>query len=169
MKRLIYELSMRHPRLVRRLIRALTRLQLPAGYAVDTMETACDWPRVDAMVHALETAGRAALARHGERTHCYTHLSHVYAQGSSVYSTFVYRIGADYDGALARWQSLKAAVGEHEERHGELLVVGEPRHVRVVDDVSGMLVIAAVGDRDAYLVQPRRPPDALRGGVIGLA
>ena len=83
-----------------------------AGYAVDTMETACDWPRVDAMVQALETAGRAALAQHGERTHCYTHLSHVYAQGSSVYSTFVYRIGADYDSALARWQSLKTAVGD---------------------------------------------------------
>ena len=27
-----------------------------AGYAVDTMETACDWPRVDAMVNALETS-----------------------------------------------------------------------------------------------------------------
>jgi alkyldihydroxyacetonephosphate synthase len=83
-----------------------------AGYAVDTMETACDWPHVDGMVNALETAGRAALAQHGERTHCYTHLSHVYAQGSSVYSTFVYRIGPDYDSALARWRSLKTAVGD---------------------------------------------------------
>jgi alkyldihydroxyacetonephosphate synthase len=83
-----------------------------AGYAVDTMETACDWPRVDGMQRALEDAGRAALGRHGERTHCYTHLSHVYAQGSSVYSTFVYRIGDDYDEALARWQSLKTAVGD---------------------------------------------------------
>ena len=83
-----------------------------AGYAVDTMETACDWPPVDAMVNALETAGRQALGQHGERTHCYTHLSHVYAQGSSVYSTFVYRIGSDYDTALARWQSLKTAVGD---------------------------------------------------------
>jgi alkyldihydroxyacetonephosphate synthase len=83
-----------------------------AGYAVDTMETACDWPRVDAMVQAMEEAGRAALARHGERTHCYTHLSHVYPQGSSVYSTFVYRIGPDYETALARWQSLKSAVGD---------------------------------------------------------
>ena len=38
-----------------------------AGYAVDTMETACDWPRVDAMIAAIEGAGRAALARDGER------------------------------------------------------------------------------------------------------
>jgi monooxygenase len=35
-QRFIYSLSMRHPRLVRRLIRALTKLQLPAGYDVDT-------------------------------------------------------------------------------------------------------------------------------------
>jgi monooxygenase len=35
-QRLIYDLSMRHPRLVRRLIRALTKRQLPDGYAVDT-------------------------------------------------------------------------------------------------------------------------------------
>ena len=35
-QRLIYSLSMRHPRLVRRLIRALTKLQLPSGYPVDT-------------------------------------------------------------------------------------------------------------------------------------
>jgi len=83
-----------------------------AGYAVETMETACDWPRVDAMIAAIESAGRAALARDGERVHAYTHLSHVYAQGSSVYSTFVYRIGADYETAFARWHGLKEAVSE---------------------------------------------------------
>ena len=52
-----------------------------AGYAVETMETACDWPRVDAMIAAIEGAGRAALARDGERVHAYTHLSHVYRAG----------------------------------------------------------------------------------------
>jgi len=89
-----------------------------AGYAVETMETACDWPRVDAMQRALEDAGRAALAAHGERTHAYTHLSHVYVQGSSVYTTFVYRIGDDYDAALARWRALKTAVGDAIVAHG---------------------------------------------------
>jgi len=81
-----------------------------AGYAVDTMETACDWPRVGPMMAAIEVAGRDALAAFGERTHCYTHLSHVYPQGSSVYSTFVFRIGPDFDTSFARWQALKRAV-----------------------------------------------------------
>ena len=35
-QRLIYDLSMRHPKLVRRLIRFMTKHQLPDGYAVDT-------------------------------------------------------------------------------------------------------------------------------------
>jgi len=83
-----------------------------AGYAVDTMETACDWGRTSSMVEAIETAGRQALAAHGERTHAYTHLSHVYPQGSSVYATFVYRIGADFGSALSRWQTLKQAVSQ---------------------------------------------------------
>ena len=89
-----------------------------AGYAVDTMETAVDWPHVPAMMQAMEAAGREALAAHGERCHAYTHLSHVYAQGSSVYSTFVFRIGADFDGAWVRWVALKAAVSAAIVRHG---------------------------------------------------
>ncbi|TAL86637.1 MAG: FAD-binding oxidoreductase, partial [Rhodanobacter sp.] len=89
-----------------------------AGYAVDTMETAVDWPRVPAMMQAMEAAGREALAAHGECCHAYTHLSHVYAEGSSVYSTFVFRIGSDFDGAWARWTALKAAVSAAVVQHG---------------------------------------------------
>jgi len=88
------------------------------GHAVDTMETAVDWPRVPAMVQAMEQAGRDALAAFGERCHAYTHLSHVYPQGSSVYATFVFRIGPDFDAAWARWTALKHAVSEAVVRTG---------------------------------------------------
>ncbi len=83
-----------------------------AGYAVDTMETAINWPGVPAMMQAMESAGLAALQRTGARAHAYTHLSHVYAQGSSVYTTFVFPVGADFDRAWARWQALKSAVSQ---------------------------------------------------------
>lgn len=83
-----------------------------AGYMVDTMETAVPWGRTTAMVEAIEGAGGAALARWGERCHAYTHLSHVYASGSSVYSTFVLRVGATAAESRGRWQALKAAVSE---------------------------------------------------------
>jgi alkyldihydroxyacetonephosphate synthase len=61
-------------------------------------------------MNAMETAGRAALAGFGERCHAYTHLSHVYPTGSSVYSTFVFRIGTDFDSAWQRWMALKRGV-----------------------------------------------------------
>lgn len=79
------------------------------GYAVDTVETATDWPNVAPMMRALEAAAREALGAEGEAVHAYTHLSHVYAQGASVYSTFVYRLAGDYERDLARWRRLKAA------------------------------------------------------------
>jgi len=138
-----------------------------AGYAVDTMETACDWPRVDAMVRALENAGRAALAAHGERTHCYTHLSHVYAQGSSVYSTFIYRIGPDYDTALARWQALKAAVGDAIVAQGGTIThqhgIGKD-HVRWLPAEKGATGMAAI----AAMVRQFDPDGVMaRGNLLG--
>lgn len=80
------------------------------GYAIDTVETAVDWPRVEIMMRAVEAAAAAALEHHGEQVHTYTHLSHLYAQGASVYTTFVYRLAGDYESDLARWKSLKKAV-----------------------------------------------------------
>ena len=79
------------------------------GYVIDTVETAVDWPRVTAMMAALEQAGTNALAAHGEQVHAYTHLSHVYAQGASVYTTYVYRLAPTYEDNMARWRSLKDA------------------------------------------------------------
>lgn len=83
-----------------------------AGWAVDTMETAVPWHATDATVAALESAGRNALAVFGERCHAYTHLSHVYSSGSSAYTTFLFRLGADRDATFARWLALKRAVSE---------------------------------------------------------
>lgn len=82
------------------------------GYAIDTVETAVDWPRVSTMMHAVEQAGTSALAASGEKLHTYTHLSHIYAQGASVYTTFVYRLAGDYEQDLQRWSRLKRAICE---------------------------------------------------------
>jgi alkyldihydroxyacetonephosphate synthase len=81
-----------------------------AGYAVDTMETSVPWPASTAMMQSMESAGLEALAGFGERCHAYTHLSHVYGTGSSVYSTFIFRVAADQQGTWQRWVALKGAV-----------------------------------------------------------
>ncbi|MGZ5798715.1 MAG: FAD-binding oxidoreductase [Caldimonas sp.] len=83
-----------------------------AGVAVETVETCVPWTGATAMLAAIEDAGRAALAAEGERVHAFTHLSHVYRQGCSVYTTFVYRLAADPDANLERWLRLKTAASE---------------------------------------------------------
>ena len=50
--------------------------------------------------------------------HCFTHLSHVYRQGCSVYSTFVFRAGGDYERDLERWTRLKRRLSETIVAHG---------------------------------------------------
>ncbi len=82
------------------------------GYAVDTLETATTWTNTPAMIAAVEAALRGALADLGERIHVFTHLSHVYPHGTSVYTTYVFRLAPDADETLRRWTMLKKAASE---------------------------------------------------------
>lgn len=90
-----------------------------AGYSADTIETAVDWPNVKPLMLAMEQASRDVFAQYGERVHAFTHLSHLYPQGSSIYSQFVW---ATAPGGFApnfeRWQKLKAAVAQTIAAHG---------------------------------------------------
>ncbi len=78
-----------------------------AGYAADTVETAVDWARVPDLIGALAPALRTGLEEIGERVHAFTHLSHVYPSGSSVYCTYLFRVAPDPDETLRRWSVLK--------------------------------------------------------------
>lgn len=89
-----------------------------AGYGADTVETAINWPGVTPLMRAIESTAAEALAADGERVHAFTHLSHVYAQGCSLYTTFVFRAAAGHDENLARWQRLKQAVSAVIVAHG---------------------------------------------------
>ncbi|MEO7423165.1 MAG: FAD-binding oxidoreductase [Ornithinibacter sp.] len=76
------------------------------GYGVDTVETATTWSRVPQLVAELERVLRHAL---DEPVHVGTHLSHVYPTGSSVYTTFVFRLGVDPETTLERWERLTSS------------------------------------------------------------
>jgi alkyldihydroxyacetonephosphate synthase len=82
------------------------------GIAVDTLETATDWDNVDALMHDIEQAIQTALSDEGEQVMVFTHLSHLYGQGSSIYTTYFFRCGEDYDATLARWRKLKSRASE---------------------------------------------------------
>jgi len=89
-----------------------------AGYAIDTLETAVAWPAVAPLVEAVEAALHGALEDVGERVHVFTHLSHLYPYGSSIYVTYLYRIAPDPEETLRRWQALKAAASAAILAHG---------------------------------------------------
>lgn len=88
------------------------------GYAVDTVETAVNWTNVPYLLAAVEEGLRGALAEFGERVHVFTHLSHLYASGASVYTTYLFRIASDPEETLRRWRLLKAAASEAIVTHG---------------------------------------------------
>ena len=68
-----------------------------AGYGSDTLETATHWAHVPLLLARLEASLASALAPWGERVHVFTHLSHVYPSGSSLYVTYLFRLPADVD------------------------------------------------------------------------
>lgn len=136
-----------------------------AGYAVDTLETAADWARIPALASAVASALRTGLTDAGERVHAYTHASHVYPTGTSLYVTYLFRIAADPDETLARWRRLKDAAsraivaggGTISHQHG----VGRDHRPYLVAE-KGELGIAVLRD-----VGRRLDPDGLMNpGVL---
>lgn len=117
------------------------------GYAVDTLETAVEWTRVPALVAAIDAALRSGLQGCGERVHAFTHLSHLYPQGSSIYSTYVFRLALDPDETLDRWRKLKAAASAAIVAHGGTIShqhgVGVD-HLPYLEAEKGALGLAAI-------------------------
>ncbi len=118
-----------------------------AGYAVDTMETAIDWVRVADAAAGIQSDIANALADEGEKVHAFTHLSHLYGQGSSVYTTYIFRCADSYAATHARWEKLKAAGAEAIVRFGGTIShqhgVGRD-HVKYLPAEKGELGIAAI-------------------------
>jgi alkyldihydroxyacetonephosphate synthase len=88
------------------------------GYAIDTLETAVDWRRLPDLAAAVGRALRHGLEADEERVHAFSHLSHVYPSGSSLYATYVFRRSIDPDETLERWRRLKTAASEAIVAHG---------------------------------------------------
>ncbi|MGI5860592.1 MAG: FAD-binding oxidoreductase [Myxococcales bacterium] len=79
------------------------------GFAVDTLETAATWAQVPELAAAIGAALRDGLRETGERVHVFSHLSHVYPSGSSIYTTYLFRLASDPEENLRRWRTLKDA------------------------------------------------------------
>ncbi|MCL6270432.1 FAD-binding oxidoreductase [Sansalvadorimonas sp. 2012CJ34-2] len=80
-----------------------------AGYAVDTLETSVNWSDTRPSMEKIEKAVANALKDEGEHVHAFSHLSHVYTQGSSIYTTYLFRLGENWQQTLAWWHKIKKA------------------------------------------------------------
>jgi alkyldihydroxyacetonephosphate synthase len=120
-----------------------------AGYAVDTLETAISWSAIPGMIREIERALGEALAEAGEEVHFFTHLSHMYPWGSSLYTTYLFRLAEDPEENLHRWRRLKdgacraiiAQGGTISHQHG----VGVD-HAPYLPAEKGPLGMAVLGD-----------------------
>lgn len=82
------------------------------GYAVDTLETAVPWVLLQRLLSTVEDAIANGLTAWGERVLVFSHLSHVYPQGSSLYTTFAFRIGTTAEETLEKWTRIKTAASQ---------------------------------------------------------
>ena len=79
------------------------------GIMVDTFETATNWNNIDEQMQQMQEAVQNALTDEGENVLAFTHISHVYKQGASLYTTYFFRAAKDHATTLKRWQKIKKA------------------------------------------------------------
>ncbi len=89
-----------------------------AGYALDTLETAVDWATAPLLVRELERVLRTKLLVFDEFVHVFTHFSHLYPYGTSIYTTYLFRLASDPTETLKRWSLLKSAASDVIVKHG---------------------------------------------------
>lgn len=80
-----------------------------AGYMLDTLETEIRWGKVSmARERILETIGKAGES-FNEKILAFSHLSHLYSTGASIYVTYLLRRTPDPQENLQRWRIIKNA------------------------------------------------------------
>ncbi|MBW8182790.1 FAD-binding oxidoreductase [Shewanella nanhaiensis] len=89
------------------------------GYAIDTLETATNWSNIAPLTEKIEQSLREGLADSSEspdalqsKVHVFSHLSHLYSDGASIYTTYLFPVSATYEETFARWQTLKSTTSQ---------------------------------------------------------
>jgi alkyldihydroxyacetonephosphate synthase len=86
------------------------------GAMVETLETSHTWSRLRELHTAVGAAIRDALEQQGTPGLVFCHLSHAYADGASLYFTFIAR--AHRDDPVGQWAAVKRAASEAIVAHG---------------------------------------------------
>ena len=90
------------------------------GVGVDTLETAASWTKLGdlyvAVRDALDTAVREAAPRDGAHGIVQCHISHAYADGASLYFTYIFPRALERE--VAQWAAIKRAASDAIAAHG---------------------------------------------------
>jgi alkyldihydroxyacetonephosphate synthase len=121
------------------------------GAMVETLETSHTWSRLHELHEAVAAAIRGALAAQGTPGLAFCHLSHAYADGASLYFTFISRSRRGDE--IEQWQAVKRAVSEAIVASGGTIThhhaVGHDHAPYMEDEVgeTGIEVLRAVKER----------------------
>ena len=138
---------------------------LNRGVLAETLETAGEWSRLPELRTAVTDALRAALGARGTPPLVLCHISHLYADGASLYFTV---LAAQEPGAEAeQWQAAKAAATEAMLAHG-----GTVSHHHAVGRDHAPWLMDEIGPAglDALRAAKARldPHGIMNPGVLGL-
>jgi len=91
------------------------------GLGVDTLETATSWAKLPALYEAVRKALQDSIAasvpRPGARGIVMCHISHSYADGASLYFTYIFPRALN-GGDIPQWQAIKKAASDAIVAHG---------------------------------------------------
>jgi alkyldihydroxyacetonephosphate synthase len=88
------------------------------GYALDTLETALPWDKLQKTRKAVLSVIQKGLEDVNEPVLVFSHISHVYTNGGSLYITYLYRRSQDPHQTLERWKKIKGAASDAIVAHG---------------------------------------------------
>jgi alkyldihydroxyacetonephosphate synthase len=126
-------------------------LLMGMGAMVETLETSHTWTRLGELHRAVGAAISGALEAQGTPGFVFCHLSHAYADGASLYFTFISR--ARRGAELKQWAAVKKAASEAIVAHGATIThhhaVGRDHAPYMAAEVgeTGLEVLRAVKER----------------------
>ena len=121
------------------------------GAMVETLETSHTWSRFEELHTAVSDAIHGALNEQGTPGLVFCHLSHAYADGASLYFTFISR--ARRGAEIEQWRAVKQAASEAIVAHGGTIThhhaIGRDHRPYMEAEIgpSGIEVLRAIKDQ----------------------